>query len=167
MKNYYEILGVSPSSEIEVITAAYKAMMRKSGPEFEDEVSDKDGTPKGENSHGRVCALRHCSGENFLAFLVEVNVVPKEKGLVLPLGVDGSHVDKLDFLVLQYRLDWRVSEFRPAFHFLLRVVPYDAQGDTVSAEPCEHIFQRLFALNPLPITRGSRLCVTQPDLHND
>jgi DnaJ-domain-containing protein 1 len=32
MKNYYEILGVSPNSETEVITAAYKAMMRKYHP---------------------------------------------------------------------------------------------------------------------------------------
>ncbi len=33
MKNYYEILGVSPNSETEVITAAYKAMMRKYHPD--------------------------------------------------------------------------------------------------------------------------------------
>lgn len=39
MKNYYEILGVSPSSEIEVITAAYKAMMRKYHP-------DTNGSPQ-------------------------------------------------------------------------------------------------------------------------
>ena len=33
MKNYYEILGVSKNSETEVITAAYKAMMRKYHPD--------------------------------------------------------------------------------------------------------------------------------------
>jgi TPR repeat protein len=39
MKNYYEVLGVSPSSETEVITAAYKAMMRKYHPDANN--SDK------------------------------------------------------------------------------------------------------------------------------
>lgn len=33
MKNYYDVLGVSPNSETEVITAAYKAMMRKYHPD--------------------------------------------------------------------------------------------------------------------------------------
>ncbi|WP_295444514.1 J domain-containing protein [Sphingorhabdus sp. EL138] len=33
MKNFYEVLGVSPSSEPEVIAAAYKAMMRKYHPD--------------------------------------------------------------------------------------------------------------------------------------
>lgn len=33
MKDYYEILGVSPNSETEVITASYKAMMRKYHPD--------------------------------------------------------------------------------------------------------------------------------------
>ena len=33
MKDYYEILGVSPHSEVEVIRAAYKAMMRKYHPD--------------------------------------------------------------------------------------------------------------------------------------
>lgn len=36
MKNYYEILGVSQNSETEVITAAYKAMMRKYHPDTND-----------------------------------------------------------------------------------------------------------------------------------
>lgn len=33
MKDYYEILGVSPEAEVEVITAAYKALMRKYHPD--------------------------------------------------------------------------------------------------------------------------------------
>jgi curved DNA-binding protein CbpA len=42
MKNYYEILGVSPTSETKVITAAYKAMMRKYHPDNNKSASASD-----------------------------------------------------------------------------------------------------------------------------
>jgi len=39
MQNHYEILGVSPNSETEVITAAYRAMMRKYHPDTNKSAS--------------------------------------------------------------------------------------------------------------------------------
>lgn len=39
MRSYYEVLGVSPDAEPEVIAAAYKAMMRKYHPDVNDSVS--------------------------------------------------------------------------------------------------------------------------------
>lgn len=42
MKDFYEILGVSPKSETEVITAAYKAMMRKYHPDTNKSASAAD-----------------------------------------------------------------------------------------------------------------------------
>jgi preprotein translocase subunit Sec63 len=42
LKSYYEILGVSPNSETEVIAAAYKAMMRKYHPDTNGSASASD-----------------------------------------------------------------------------------------------------------------------------
>lgn len=42
MRDYYEILGVSPNSEAEVIAAAYRAMMRKYHPDISSDPKSAD-----------------------------------------------------------------------------------------------------------------------------
>lgn len=44
LSNYYDLLGVSPNAEIEVITAAYKAMIRKYHPDINKSASASDRT---------------------------------------------------------------------------------------------------------------------------
>lgn len=150
MKTHYEVLGVSPFSEIEIIAAAYRALMRKY--DANDTGEKKDVTRIQEIREAYAVLGDHSRRAEYDAFLARGHstqlAVQAENGDQFPINGQVEHEDNrhMDHMASAYEFEKSFSEFFKNKHFFFGIAVIYVMfwlvlsGPNLFCENCDHSY---------------------------